>query len=89
MFGFMFLDWALESMTEADRRHVGAAADRGIMAVRALWRTLERQRQTDYDESVGDALGWLHSDAYLELAARSLETQVRKPLRERGIPISR
>jgi hypothetical protein len=77
-------------MTEADRRHIGAAADRGIMAVRALWRDIEqRRRQTDYDESLGDALGWLHSDAYLELAARSLENQVRKPLRERGIPITR
>jgi len=90
VFGFMFLDWALDSMTEADRRHIGAAADRGIMAVRALWRDIEqRRRQTDYDESLGDALGWLHSDAYLELAARSLENQVRKPLRERGIPITR
>lgn len=89
VFGFLFLDWALESMTEADRRHLGVAADRGIMAVRALWRGLEKNRQTDYDETVGDALGWLHSDAYLELAARSLENQVRKPLRERGIPLTR
>jgi len=89
VFGFMFLDWALASMTDADRRDIAAAADRGIMAVRALWQKLEQQRQKDYDESIGDALGWLHSDAYLELAARSLETQVRKPLRERGIPITR
>src|SRR5580765_476044 len=56
VFGFMFLDWALESLTEADRRHIAAAADRGIMAVRALWRGLEQRRQSDYDESVGDAL---------------------------------
>jgi len=89
VFGFMFLDWALESMSDADRRHIAAAADRGILAVRALWRDLEKRRRPDYDESLGDALGWLHSDAYLELAARSLETQVRKPLRERGIPITR
>ena len=90
VFGFLFLDWALESMTEADRRHIAAAADRGIGAVRALWRGIEQRRRAGgYDESLGDALGWLHSDAYLELAARSLETQVRKPLLERGIPISR
>ena len=90
VFGFLFLDWALESMTEADRRHIAAAADRGIMAVRALWRGIEqRRREGGYDESLGDALGWLHSDAYLELATRSLETQVRKPLLERGIPITR
>jgi hypothetical protein len=89
VFGFLFLDWALESLTEADRRHLGVAADRGIMAVQALWRGIEAHRQTDYDESIGDALGWLHSDAYLELAGRSLENQVRRPLRERGIPITR
>jgi hypothetical protein len=90
VFGFLFLDWALESMTEADRRHIAAAADRGILAVRALWRGIEQRRRAGvYDESLGDALGWLHSDAYLELAARSLETNVRKPLLERGIPISR
>ena len=89
VFGFLFLDWALGSMTEADRRHIAAAADRGIMAVRALWRAIEQRRSSGYDESLGDALGWLHSDAYLELATRSLETQVRKPLLERGIPITR
>jgi len=25
VFGFLFLDWALESMTEADRRHIAEA----------------------------------------------------------------
>ena len=37
---------------------------------------------------VGDALGWMQSDAYLMLAKRSMETRVREPLRARGIPIS-
>ena len=76
-------------MTDADRRHIAVAADRGIMAVRAPWRASSSGDVTSYDESLGDALGWMHSDAYLELAARSLETQVRKPLLERGIPITR
>ena len=54
----LFLDWALESMTEADRRHIAVAADRGIMAVRALWRGIEQRRRAGgYDESLGDALG--------------------------------
>ena len=42
----------------------------------------------DYDDALGDALGWMQSDAYLALAARSMEARVRKPLRERGIPIT-
>jgi hypothetical protein len=89
VFGFLFLDWALESMTDSDRRHVAAAADRGILAVRSQWRLLEKRRGVEYDEGMGDALGWMHSDAYLAVAARALETQVRKPLLDRGIPITR
>ncbi|MES1206102.1 MAG: ferritin-like domain-containing protein [Pseudomonadota bacterium] len=89
VFGFLFLDWALDKLTDAERRHVGAAADRGIEAVRRQWRVLEKRRRAGYDETLGDALGWMQSDAYLELAARSLESQVRKPLRDRGIPLSR
>jgi hypothetical protein len=89
VFGFLFLDWALDKLTDAERRHVAAAADRGIEAVRRQWRVLEKRRRAGYDETMGDALGWMQSDAYLELASRSLETQVRKPLRERGISLSR
>jgi hypothetical protein len=87
VFGFLFLDWALESLSDADRRHVGAAVDRGIAAVRAQWRAIAARRQAG-DDATGDSLGWMRSDAYLELAARALDTQVKKPLSERGIPIS-
>jgi hypothetical protein len=87
VFGFMFLDWALDAMTDADRERVAASADRGIAAVRAQWRAIEARRSAEHDELLGDALGWMRSDAYLELAHRSLETQVRKPLLDRGIPI--
>jgi hypothetical protein len=93
VFGFMFLDWALPALTDAERRVVGAAADRGIRAVREQWRAIEQRRlkrkASGYDVSLGDALGWMQSDAYLDLASRALETQVRAPLRARGIPITR
>ena len=85
--GFMFLDWAVDKLTDADKEHVAKAADRGIAAVRHQWRAIEARRRVEHDEFLGDALGWMQSDAYLELAARSLETQVRKPLLDRGIPI--
>jgi len=87
VFGFMFLDWALDKLTDADKQHVAKAADRGIAAVRYQWRAIEARRRAEHDEFLGDALGWMQSDAYLELAARSLETQVRRPLLDRGIPI--
>lgn len=88
VFGFAFLDWASESLDAADRAHLGRAADRTIRAIQKQWQRLERQRSPDYDETMGDALGWMQSDAYLALAKRSMEQKVRAPLRERGIPLS-
>ena len=89
VFGFLFLDWALDQLGEDERRHVARAADRGILAVRRQWQALERQRSAEYDGSMGDALGWMQTEAYLELAAKSLESQVRRPLLERGVAITR
>jgi|SRR5688572_22510528 len=86
-FGFAFLDWALPSLSDDDRELLGRAADRGIRGVHKLWDGLKNNRNTAYLES-GDALAWMHSDAYLALAEKSLETQVRAPLRKRGIPLS-
>jgi hypothetical protein len=47
-----------------------------------------KSRNHAYTEAVGDALAWMRSDAYLALAARSIEERVRKPLLARGIPLS-
>ncbi len=87
-FGFTFLDWALGSLDESDRRHLGAQADRSIRAVHRQWDNIKKTRLGLYDEVAGDALAWMQSDAYLALAARSLEDKVRKPLLARGIPIT-
>jgi hypothetical protein len=59
-----------------------------IGVVRRLWRRLPKSRNDAYTESVGDALDWMRSDAYLAPAARSIEERVRKPLLARGIPLS-
>lgn len=87
-FGFTFLDWALPSLTDEDRRHLGRAADGTIRAIKVQWDNVKKSRSNAYHELVGDALGWMQSDAYLELAGRSMETRVRAPLRARGIPIT-
>jgi hypothetical protein len=84
-FGFTFLDWALPSLSEDDRKHLGRAADRTIRAIRKQWRAMERRRVNGYDDRVGDALGWMQTDAYLALAHRSMDERVRRPLRARGI----
>ena len=88
VFGYTFLDWALPSLTEADRAHVARAADGTIRAIRRQWAKVREQRNGAYDEEAGDALGWMQSDAYLALAAHAMETRVRRPLLARGIPLS-
>jgi hypothetical protein len=87
-FGFAFLDWALPELSEQDRVVLGRAADRAMRVIQRQWRRMHAKRSAHYDESVGDALGWMQTDAYLELAERSMESRVRKPLTQRGIPIS-
>jgi hypothetical protein len=87
-FGFTFLDWALPLLGEADRKHLGRAADGTIRAIHVQWANVRKRRSDAYHEKVRDALGWMQSDAYLALAAQSMEARVRKPLRARGIPIS-
>jgi hypothetical protein len=87
-FGFRFLDWALPQMGESDRVHVGRAADRTIRTIKKQWALVRERRNDSYNERVGDALGWMQSDAYLTLAASSMESRVRRPLRSRGIPIT-
>ncbi len=84
-FGFAFLDWADPDLTTEDKAHLGRAADRTIRAIKKQWLSIEKNRNTAYDQSVGDALAWMQSDDYLALAAKSMEQRVRRPLRERGI----
>ena len=75
-------------MSDADREHLAKAADRTIAAVKRQWEHIKNRRSADYDETAGDALGWMNSDAYLALAAKSMEDRVRRPLRQRHIPIT-
>jgi hypothetical protein len=86
-FGYMFLDWAEPQLSQADRQLLGEAADLAIDAVLAQWDELRRRPKSDWHE--GNALAWMATDPYLELAARSMNENVLNPLRERGIPVSR
>lgn len=87
-FGFAFLDWALPQLDEKDRIHLGKAADRTMRVIMKNWDKIRSNRSKDYDERVGDALGWMQTDAYLALADKSMQKRVRQPLLEHGIPIS-
>jgi hypothetical protein len=87
-FGFTFLDWAQARLGDDERQHLGRAADRAIRGIRKQWAILRSRGTSKYDETVGDALMWMQSEEYLALAARSLESRVRRPLLSRGIPLS-
>ncbi|MFT4976933.1 MAG: hypothetical protein ACI8S6_002838, partial [Myxococcota bacterium] len=85
-FGWAFLDWASPHLSDDDRAELGHTADRFIAGIQRTWAALRSQQSTTTDEA--HALGWLGTDDYLDLAARSLQRQVIAPLTERGIPLS-
>jgi hypothetical protein len=81
-FGWLFLDWALPLLDGDARAHLLAIAADEIGKLRASWDAI-----VPGDEDVADvhALGWMESRAYVELARRSLVSDVLEPLRARGL----
>lgn len=86
VFGYTFLDWAAPLLSESDKAHLGRTARSAIEGIHRLWDDIAR-RPAGPESSV-HALGWMRTDAYLKLAAHSLETQVVAPLRARGLMVS-
>lgn len=86
-FGFTFLDWAVGDMTDDELAHVGKHADIAIGFIKRQWGHLATRGRKGFDAK-GNALGWMETGAYLDLARRSMNDKVVEPLRERGVPIS-
>lgn len=84
-FGFSFLDWALPRLGAEDKEILGQAADRAIRSIHRLWEEIAAAPPPL--DSEAHPLGWMRSDAYLALAARSMESKVVRPLEARGIPL--
>lgn len=85
-FGFMFLDWARQFYDAEDLAYLGKQADRAIRAIMRQWEELETRPPRPVRD--GDALAWMETSAYLELAHRSMQDKVVTPLRARDIPIA-
>jgi hypothetical protein len=85
IFGFTFLDWALPRLTEEDKATLGKQADLAIRFLYGQWDHTKKTRRAPKHD--GDVLGWMKTDDYLELAAKSMQAQVIDPLEARGIPI--
>jgi len=86
-FGWLYLDWALQHLEPQDLVALGQTADLAIDGVLLNWDAI-RARPKAAREHVHD-LGWMQTDAYLDLAASSLDRYVLKPLAARGVPTRR
>jgi len=76
-------------VAEADLAHVGHHADIAIGFIKRQWSALAaRARAKGAFDAKGNALGWMSTGPYLELARRSMREKVVGPLRERGIPVA-
>jgi hypothetical protein len=82
-FGWTFLDWAEDELSEDDRAHLGRVAGVTIAALTHSWESIRARPEASVDDV--NALGWMETDAYLALAKRSLATKVLAPLRARRI----
>lgn len=85
IFGWAFLDWADDQLSDGDRAHLAGVADQAIGAIHGLWADI-RRRPPAKDSTV-HALGWMQTDAYLALARRSMRHKVIEPLLARGIEV--
>ena len=85
-FGWHFLDWADPFFSAEDKRALGHTADLFIANILNRWQKLRDGELMEIHQA--EALGWMGSVEYLELADHSLQRNVIAPLKKRGIPIS-
>jgi hypothetical protein len=78
-FGWIFLDWANDLISDKNRIHLRAAAQQTIDA----YRTLVRDRSDHHSAT----LGWLSDQDFRAVGEQALEEDVCVPLRERGIEV--
>ncbi|MEQ1568991.1 MAG: hypothetical protein ABMA64_25355 [Myxococcota bacterium] len=84
-FGWAFLDWVDPLLDDADRAALAHTAARAVAGVRANWAAISRRPRGEEPHTAD--LGWMNSEAYLELARVSLERHVIEPLLARRIAI--
>ncbi len=82
-FGFLYLDWVDEQLSDDDRAHLSAAARDEIKKVERNWVAAVGQPADEEDES--ETLGWMDRARYLKVARRAMDECVHDPLEARGI----
>lgn len=81
-FGWLFLDWAEDHLGPDEKRHLATIARDEIGKLERSWDAMRPGPEHAADVH---ALGWMESQAYLDLARRTVETDVKAPLRARGL----
>ena len=81
-YGWLFFDWAAELLSDEEKRYVAGCARDEIGKLERMWSALQPQPESAADVH---ALGWMESQAYLDLARRTVETDVKAPLAARGL----
>ena len=85
-FGWSYLGWARDRLTQHDLGYLAEVAARSILGVLRNWDELKRDLAQQPDgRPRAHALGWMQTRDYLTLAARSLEQKVLGPLLRHGI----
>jgi hypothetical protein len=84
-FGWSYLDWASERLTDADRTHLSMLSARSIRGILHNWEELKQELASAGGRPKAHALGWMQTRDYLALAARSLQSKVLEPLAHYGI----
>jgi hypothetical protein len=84
-FGWSYLDWASERLSNADRAHLSLLSARSIQGVLRNWEGLRRDFRANGGRPRAHTLGWMQTRDYLMLAARSLKRNVIEPLGRYGI----
>lgn len=81
-FGWLFLDWAGALLSDEERAFLGRVATDEIGKLERMWSQITPGADDGHDVH---ALGWMESQAYLDLARTTLCTDVIEPLLSRGI----
>lgn len=83
--GWLYMEWAVEDMDEAERARLANVAVAELERISPLW----LKRRADVPTRTAHDLGWLDAAAFCEHAKKTLLEDVVDPLAKLGIPIDR
>lgn len=81
-FGWMFLDWIGDALTDEDRALLRSVARDEIRKLERAWQSFSEPSEADVAAST---LGWMQPDTYFRVAHEALDRAVLGPLTKRGL----